>query len=356
MHLGLVEDLSKASSLNQLGLAQSLKATFSRLSSREKRHFFIQVAMSYLVGLLDLVGIAVFGTLALIGTGGQVPAFVTAFSESLGLQGPSRSELLMLFAFVAMATFLSKGLLSVLLTGANSKRLAALEKTKVKKYSSLVISDPKSRLNSFAEPEVAHALTVGMSALFTRTLGYLGQAVSEILSVLSIILLLAIYSPLVTVMAAIYFGLVGFLLQGALGLSVEKQSSRHAASQVLSAQYLRESLYLYPELTLSGKLSGYVEKFERARSQALDALAKTLFLTSIPRYAVEAAFMVGAFGLAFFVFSHEELSVAIATFSVFIASGSRIAPSLITMMNAITALRQVLPEVARTLVVLKHIE
>jgi hypothetical protein len=339
----------------QFSVMGTLIEVLKRLSGRERTGFFFQVFLRYLVGLLDLAGIAIFGLLALIATGGNPPQAMSSVLKFAGFNPTNSGTLLPLFAFVAMIAFLAKGALSIWLTAISSRSLASLEKSKIRQYSELVVRNPDNRHNSFSEPQVAHALTVGISAMFTRTLGYLGIAASEIIAVLSIILLLAVYSPLLTLFATAYFALVGFVLQNILGRRVEDESSKHAHAQVASGQLLRESLTLFPELSLSGNLWKHVRRFEAARVTAIDALARTMYLTSIPRYAVEASFMVGAFGLAIFEFTQLPFNQAVTGFSIFIASGSRIAPSLITFMNSVSGLRQALPEVQLTMYVLRGI-
>lgn len=340
---------------SQLTLIGSLKETARRLSPREKLSLGAQVLLRYFSSLLDILGIALFGTLALIATNGPMPDALNDALKSVFPATTDQATLLGFIAFTVMFLFLIKGFFSSWLTWLFASTMARIERHKMASYSSQAIEAPSNRKNAFSEPEVAHALTVGVAALFPKTIGNFGTVVSELLSVGSIIVLLAFVSPAVTTFAAAYFALVGFILQGILGNKMHRESSIFASSQVESAQNLREALLLYPELKLSGRLDNFVGRFHKNRSLAIASMSKIFFMGALPRYVVEGAFMVGAFSLAIFVFANYSFATAAATFSIFIASGGRIAPSLITLMNSLTALRQTVPEVAQSMKVLRDI-
>lgn len=339
----------------QLSLAQSLGETYRRLSRREKASFALHVSLRYLVSLLDVAGITLFGALALLATNGSIPEVFRDFLTALSLERVNRESLLGIVALTVMSLFLLKGLLAAWLTWLFASSMARIEKAKVVSYTAQVIEAPSNRHNAFSEPDIAHALTVGVAALFPKTLGNLGMVISELLSVISVIALLAVVSPAVTVFAAVYFGIVGSVLQAVLGNKIHRESTTFASSQVESGQNLREALFLYPELKLSGNLAYFIEKFHLNRGKAIESMARILFIGAMPRYVVEAAFMAGAFALAIFVFSNFAFTVAAAIFSIFIASGGRIAPSLITLMNSLTALRQAVPDVAQSMKVLQTV-
>ena len=177
-------------------------------------------------------------------------------------------------------------------------------------------------------------MTAVRSAATVVVLGQMVVAASEtaLLVVLAIVLLLV--NPAVALGAIAFFAFVGFGLQRILGFRAARFAAQRTSADIVSLIALQEAFGTYRELTVGDRRSLYVDRILRLRKDEAKASAGLQLVNILPKYVSEAALVLGAFLLAGVLFATKSASVAVGTFSLFLATATRVMPSLLRLQAA----------------------
>jgi ABC-type multidrug transport system fused ATPase/permease subunit len=145
---------------------------------------------------------------------------------------------------------------------------------------------------------------------------------------------LAIIDFTVTVFAAGFFLLVGFVLQRLLSKWARRIGTELFDLEVLSTTKLREAMRTYRELHVYGQISAFNYSFAELRLSASRIQADAYLMNMISKYVYEIALIVGAGLLAAFELATSSWNQALAVLAIFIAGSTRILPSLMRMQQA----------------------
>lgn len=324
-------------------VSKSVRASLGLLNQRDRRLIGLYVAVQLVTSVLDLIGVAligVVGALSMATVGGQPPPKrVMEIVSSLGGGGITDTARITVFAGVAAALLLAKSVISPLLTARALRFLARREALVSGRLTRELLSRPLTFVQERSSQETAGALLQGANQ---ATIGVLGQMVvgaSEIglLTMLSVALL--IVNPIVALGSIGFFIIVGMSLQRVMGhRAAAYGASRHRAD-VASLIAVQEALGCYREITVADRRPLYVGRIQGLRTQAAQAAAGLQLVNMLPKYASEAALVVGAFSLAGALFATQPIPVAAGTFALFLAAATRVMPSLLRLQTATLTIR-----------------
>ena len=271
------------------------------------------------------------------------PELQGVVDQVLTLTTVSRESLVFLLAAVVLVLFVLKAVASSLFTAQMNQFLARCETT--------VTSDLASDLfravtlnGKIPTERASYALTFGTSALVSRGLGAVSTLISEFLSLLVTLSVLVAYQPVTTGIAIVYFGIIGVFLTVAFGRKVELFGRKNTEGLNQANSFIKDSLGAQRELFLAGKLGWATGKVTEIKRSAASALGGAIYYSAMPRFVIETALVVGAFALAAFEFRFYSVETAVTGLTVFLAGGSRMAPSLLTILAGLATLRQVRPD------------
>ena len=179
------------------------------------------------------------------------------------------------------------------------------------------------------------AVSIGYSGVLAAALG----AVTEILTTTFILVSLAVYAPLTTAGAVVYFALGAFIIQRFLRPRVlESSRLNRDATQRISESSL-QALSSGKEVKLGNASELFVGEYEQARRQSADAYARANFLAEVPKYVLEILFVLGLGLLAFSASVQGSRSDTLVLLGIFAAAGSRVLPSAARLLTATNAMR-----------------
>jgi hypothetical protein len=272
--------------------------------------------------------------------GGLSPELQRVVNLVMTLTSVSRVNLVLLLAATVLALFVLKALASALLSAQTNQFLARCETTVTSSLTSDLFS--AVTLNGKIPAERAsYALTFGTSALVSRGLGAVSTLASELLSLLVTLSVLVVYQPVTTGIAVVYFGVIAIFLTLVFGRKVEHFGRKNTEGINQANSFIKDSLGVQRELYLAGKLGWATGKVTEIKKSAASALGGAIYYSALPRFVVETALILGAFALAAFEFRFFSLETAVTGLTVFLAGGSRMAPSLLTILAGLATLRQV---------------
>jgi ATP-binding cassette subfamily C protein len=200
-------------------------------------------------------------------------------------------------------------------------------------YSPLVTIEKRSR------QETIYSLTLGIYTLSIGVLGILIMIISDIALLAMIFIGLAVVDFKIALATLVLFGVTGTVLFILLHKKAAVLGQQNSRIDIQSQELLNESLSAYKEIKTRNAETYYVHKFSRLRLGLSEVLAELAFLPNISKYVIEATLILGGFAICALQFATEDASRAVATLAVFLAAGTRIAPSVLRIQQNLVFIR-----------------
>jgi len=315
------------------------------MSQKERIRFYSLVGLRALVAFLDLLGILSIGFLAT-----SVALFLTDGSDSnrviqIGsISFPAiSSQSLPLIALLILSLFVSKAIISVLLTRSLAHFLARIEARAARVISEKAFGKGLEGARLHSSEEVVFAVQVGSPSTFNSLLNSVGTLVAEGFLFVLVLTSFALVSPIAAFVAILYFGLIGFLIQFFIGGLMQRMGKKVAESTVEANVTLTSLGEVIREATILGKRAFFYDKIYNSRVNASSSNATQFVLSGMPRYIVETALIVAIAGFVMIQVSNGDIGSSAATLGIFLSGGLRLTASLLPLQSALLTIKQSLP-------------
>jgi ABC-type multidrug transport system fused ATPase/permease subunit len=317
---------------------ESVRAALSLLTRRDRFLFIGACIVQMSLGILDLIGVALIGLIGAVAVSGIDPDALPETADNVlsffGLENLSASQLVGLFAGIAVVLLVTKTILSAILTRRMLRFLANRQADVAARLARKILSRQLLDVQRWSTAEVLYGLTGGVTAAVTALLGSTLIIVSELFLFLIMGIGLLVIDPVLTVGTALYFAAIVYLLQVWLGRASARNAAIQADRGMSTMTTVSEALSTYRETTVLNRREFYVDRFDRQVRDSAQASALNAYYAEIPKYILETALVVGGFALAIYQFLTKDLAAAAGIVAVFMAAGFRIVPSLLRLQGA----------------------
>jgi ABC-type multidrug transport system fused ATPase/permease subunit len=321
----------------------SLGRAFFILPVSDRRKVFVMVFIQVFLGLLDLVGVVIFGVLgalAVTGVGSREPGSrVSAFLENIGLANFSLQTQVAILAILAAGLLISKTLFSVFLIRKTlfflSRRGALISSLLI----SRLLSQPLQIIQQRSMQQTLFAVTSGVDLI---TLGVLGAGValvSDISLLLIMIIGLLLVDPIIAISAVAVFGGIGYTLHRLMNVRARTLGLEQSQLNIESNEQILEVLGSYRESFVRNRRNYYGMKIGQKRLELADNSAEMAFMPNISKYVIEVTVILGTLCISALQFSLQDAAQAVATLSVFLVASTRIAPAVLRVQQGALGLR-----------------
>jgi ABC-type multidrug transport system fused ATPase/permease subunit len=299
--------------------------------------------------MLSLVGSVVLSGLDMLGVVALLPMmqYVAGLPDDQGalglvnraLGGPSNDVLIAALAGLIAGTFVVKDLLAVFFRRWQLHFMAEQEVDISTRLLTGYLVGPYAwhlvRNTADKMWTIEAAVAMGYSAGVSSALG----ALTEVLTVTVIFGALIFVSPVAALAAALYFGVAGLLVQGALRKRVAAVGERNMATSRVTAKTSLQALGAAKEIKLRRAHERFVDEYAAARVDGAHARATAVLLTEMPKYLLEVVFVVGIGLLAFGITAISGAREGVVVLGVFVAAGTRILPSSVRLIALVGQIR-----------------
>ena len=328
-----------------------VRRALSFMKPRERAKFSLFLSFRACVALLDLTGILAIGFLAtsmalIITEGNQADRSV----EIGPLLIPTVNfESLPIIAAAVLTLFITKAILSILLTRQLAYFLAGIEARSARVIAKNAFGRglEGARLNS--REEIHFVVQNGSPSAFHNILNSVGTLAAEGFLFILVLGAFALVNPLVAAGAILYFGFIGLVIQFFIGRMMEQTGVRLANSTVDANAGLSDLGEVQREAEILGRQDFFFDKIYFARKSASGSSATQFVLTGMPRYIVETALIIA---IAVFIivqaYSGDIVSSA-ATIGIFLSGGLRLTSSLLPLQSALLIIKQAIPSANKAL-------
>lgn len=326
-----------------MGSFAAVRAALDLLDGRDRRLYVVAVIAQMFLALLDLGGVLLLGAVGAVGVTAiqsqPPPQQIEALAAAVGLDGLSDQALTAVLAVGAAIFLLGKSIASAILVRRTFRFLANRQALLAGRLSRAYLSRPLAVIQQRTPEESAFALFQGTQAGTLVILGSAMVALAEValLAVLGFALLFV--DPLVTIGAILYFALIAWGLQMVMGRWASRLGQGQAEADVASLATLQEALGSYREIVVTDRRGEFVSRIQAWRWKSAQVNADRAFTAQFPKYAFEAALVVGALLLAGYLLGTQSAVAAVGTMVLFLAAGSRIMPSLLRLQTSALLIR-----------------
>lgn len=312
--------------------------SMKNLDSPSKKKYFLYLFGQVALSMLDLFGLVCIGTLAALSVSGvqsELPGSrVSRVVEFLGLESLSLQNKVAGLAMMAMTSLIARTLLSVLITRKGMRFLSFLGARMARDLVARYSRQDRIGILKLSEQEFLMASTRGVYAL---SVGVLSSAIVIVSDVsLFIVLMCAVFvvDTNFAVVCLLFFGGLGAILYFSLSRRSRTLGKKEIDLYASSSQKISESLRGYRDFLVRNAQDWQSQRFYAQRFELAKVQATTTFTPLISKYAMEISVVIGAVLFGAYQLLLKDASAAIASLSVFLAAGIRIAPAVMRIQQS----------------------
>jgi ABC-type multidrug transport system fused ATPase/permease subunit len=343
-----------------LKVQNKTKAIGCHFEKAEKKKIWFAIVGNSVLSLLDIMGVALIGLIAAISVRGiqsDAPgARVSQVLVYLNIENQSLQYTVSILGVFAALSFLLRTALSAYIT---RKLLVFLGKKSADISASVtkgVLGKNIQSAEGLSSTEILYSITSGATSL---TIGVVGSAVtliSDVILVLVLLSLLVFFNPAVAVPTAVVFLLTSVILNGAMHKKASHLGVERFEVITFSNNQILDALSIQRNIHASNLQADFLERIHKARRLVGKNLAESEFMPYITKYTIELVLVIFVFSLAAIQFIFQDAAQAVATLSIFMAAGMRIAPAVMRMQQASIQLVGSLANAESTLSILEKFE
>ena len=337
----------------------TLAKSFKIFSKRDRKKIILVIVVQLVVGLLDLLGVAligVIGAIAITGIQSSAPGNrVSSLLKFLQLDGISFQSQTIILGISATIVLILRTFISVTLTRKSllfiSRRSAVISSEIVKK----LFSQDLPHLQRFPLQQTMYSISNGITAI---TLGVIGNSVNLIADTALLVIMcsgLFIFDIQIAIFTLVFFGGIAGILYKVMQAQAKSLGQREAEISIRTNQLLFESLNSYREIYVKGLRKSYSDRISHNKFELSEILARMTFLPSVSKYVIESSIIIGALAVSAFQFLQYDAKHSIATLAVFLAAGSRISPAVLRVQQGLISIKNNLGGAQSTLTLIESL-
>jgi ABC-type multidrug transport system fused ATPase/permease subunit len=305
----------------------------SVLTKRDKKKIFLVMLVQITLGLLDLIGVAligVLGALAITGVKSASPiGKVEVILETIGIQGWTLQSQVSLLGLLAAVFLVGRTFISIFLTRRVLYFLSLRGSAVTSNLISALLRQDLGFINQRNKQEILFSVTYGVTSITMSVLGATVTIISDLALLVILLTGLLVADPFIAASTLVIFGLIGFGLYAFMHRKARDLGEIQSAMNVESADKILDTLNLYREISLKDKFPHYIDEIAKLRRKLASSTAELNLMPNMSKYILETAVVVSALTIAAIQFIRLDAVHAIASLSIFIAAGSRIAPAVL---------------------------
>jgi ATP-binding cassette subfamily C protein len=305
------------------------------LNVRDRRKLIAVMCIQISLGFLDLAGVAfmgVLGALSVSGIGSGTPsARVQGVLELLRIGNLSFQMQVAIVGVIVMVLLTSKTFISILYSRRTLHFLSAKSAEVSRLLLGKILNDPLESVQENSSQKTLFSVTDGVTSLM---LGVLGLSVS-VLADASLLVVMAItlflVDPIMALSTIVMFGSISLGLYKLMHTRARRLGELNYRNSIRVSEKILEVLKTFREATVHGRKSYYVDRIGLMRQEQVQATAELTFMPNVSKYVIEIAVIIGALVISALQFALNDANHAIATLTVFLAAGTRIAPAALRL-------------------------
>jgi ABC-type multidrug transport system fused ATPase/permease subunit len=306
-----------------------------------------------LLSLLDLLAVGLIGMLGALSVSGvqsrQPGDRVSNLLKLMQIDGYSFQTQAFILGVGAIVILVSKTVISISFT---RRTLRFLSHRSAELSSSLIdriLAQPFLKIQNRAAQETVYAVTTGVSTLTVGVIGTCVLLISDSVLLIVMAVALLVVDPIMAIMTILLFGFIAFAIYILLSSRAKRIGSLNATLSIEASVKIVEVLTSFREIFVRNRRGYYVDLITTNRRELAAVNAERSFMPYISKYVIETSVLIGAIVIAAIQFYLHDAYHAVATLSIFLAAGTRIAPAILRIQQGALQVRTDAASVTKTL-------
>ena len=323
------------------------------LSKSEQRKIVLVIGIQLFLSVLDLIGVAIvgiLGALAVRGVQSQQPGDrVSMVLRFLQIEDLSFQNQMVVLGLLAACLLIARTIASIYL---NRKTLFFLSRrgaTISARLTSQLLSQSLLKVQNRTNQLTLFSLTNGVEIVVLKILGTAVTLVSDLSLLIVMIIGLFIVDPSIAISSILLFGLIGLVLYKLMHKRAYWLGLTQHNNSIKTSEKVIEVLNSYRESTVRNRRNYYALEIGELRMKMADTSADMTFMPSISKYVMETTVVIGALVIAGIQFMLKDAVQAVATLSIFLAAGTRIAPAALRLQQGAVQIKEASGSASSTL-------
>jgi ABC-type multidrug transport system fused ATPase/permease subunit len=292
---------------------------------------------------LDLLGVVAVGLLGALAVNGlqsdNQGDRVTEALKFLQIQNLSLETQCAILGISAVVLFVGRTILSIFFT----RRILFFLSRRGAKISSELISRLLSQslltVQARTTQEIVYAVTFGVEKIVLQVLATAAVCLSDIALLIVMFAGILVLDPATALSTLVVFLLVGYFLYRFMHLRAGRLGVENSELNIRSNEKTVEVFASYRESVVRNRRDYYAREIGSLRFALANTSAEMGFLPYVSKYVIEASVVVGAVLIGAAQFILHDASHAIATWAIFLAAGTRIAPAVLRLQQGVVTIK-----------------
>ena len=330
------------------------------LDTNDRRKFIAVILVQSSLAIFDLIAVGLIGlvaALSLLGiqskpVGGRIEDLLTL----LNLDTRTFQFQVVTLALIVAALFIFRTFFSIFLNRRIlyflSFRASKLTTDLIKKiYSQSYVG--KNDANQY---ERTYAVTYGVTNIALGILGSLVFLVSDFVLLVVLFVGLLFVSKSLAISTLVFFLAVGVTLYLTTHKKANKLGTDESKQNIKSNELISLINSSYRELVLRNKRIFFTEKIGEYRTSLSATQAEIAMLPNTGKYIIECSLVLGSLLISAIQFLIQDAYHAVATLSIFLAAGARIAPAILRIQQNAIQIRKSMGSAHLTLEMMSNLK
>lgn len=330
------------------------------INPRDKRKLLAISIFQFFFNLLDLIAIALIGVIGSIAAsavqGVPVGNRVSYILSKLNIGNFSVNKQTLLLSFFAILLMSSKTFLSVISQRRILNFLGMLQTSASSRYFTEYIKFPLSKIQETPIQRVIYYFTVGVGNIFTGVIGSFTAIFTESLFLILMICAMLYVDPVMALSTLLIFLSFTIILYKLLQVRLKEAGNLNSSLHVEATENISDLISAYREIYIRNAISKYRDRFAKIQKKKAQALADLAFFPFISKYLMEFILIIGMFLVSAYQFFTNDARHSATVLLIFVATSSRLAPSVIRMQQSLIQLRSYYAGAKETIIFLRSID
>ena len=323
------------------------------LSRADRRKVELVAILQICMGALDLLGviaIGLLGALSVTGLQSREPGDrISAALRVLHLSDSTFQTQAIVLGISAMVLLIGRTVLSIFFTRRVlfflSRRGAKISSTLI----SRLLSQPLLVVQARTTQETLYAVTRGVELIVLQVIATIVVLTADLSLLVIMAIGLFVVDPITAFGTFLVFSLIGFFLYRFMHVHAGALGVRSSELNIVSNEKIVEVFSSYREAVVRNRRDYYAREIGKFRFLLADVSAETSFMPYVSKYVIETAVILGAVLIGAAQFVLQDAAHAVATLSIFLAAGTRIAPAVLRVQQGSIMIRSAMGQAEPTL-------
>jgi ABC-type multidrug transport system fused ATPase/permease subunit len=335
----------------------TLEESLVRIKPRDRKKLAIILLAQVLLSILDLFSVLLLGLLAALAIGGssEVEFFPflssnTKFNEFMSYDFKSQILILgsLVFIFSTLKIFLSS-----VLTRKTLYFMARISAETTTHLLGTILNTSMRKVRTYSKQEYIYSVNRGVEILTIQILAATLFLLADLFTLLVLVVLLVFVNWQMTFAIILFYSGMTVLTIKILSRLTKVTGLKLSRYSIKSQELVNDSMNLYEAIWARRAQHNFTDALYRARSDLSRSMANYSFVPYLSKYSIEFSFSLITIFLIFFLFVIDENANSVAIFSLFIATITRILPTILRVQQAILQVKTNLSTLTESLKVFR---